>query len=203
MASWPDVPGTGRTVEDFAAWAFEDLTTNLKRSLFAEWLVSCALGVDGRPHEDWRDFDVEYRGVGIEVKSSAYMTPPLDGPNSVPRFDIAARTHYWDGTDMLRKAYGEPTRPAHIHVFCLLTPRRPADYEVRSAANWSFCCLATERIGKVFGLQKSVGPRKLDEIAPFDGFGTLRERVDRLVDALGMPVETAGAPGQRSGSGEG
>ena len=182
---WPDVTGTGRTVEDFAAWAFHDLTTNLKRSLFAEWIVACALEVDTVPHEDWRDFDLEYRGARIEVKSSAYATPPLDAPHSPPRFDIAPRTHFWDASDNLRKAYvNGPTRAAQIYVFCLFTARTPAEYEVRSTANWRFCCLSSERILTQFGLQKSVSPNRLGEFAPFIEFAILRSRVDGLIDEL-------------------
>jgi hypothetical protein len=43
-----EVPLTGRTVQDFWAWGFSDILTNISRAVFAEWLVGSALdAVDG------------------------------------------------------------------------------------------------------------------------------------------------------------
>lgn len=51
---------TGQKVEDFWAWAFSDVLSNINRAVFAEWLVGSALGcVDGvRPI--WAPWDLDY-----------------------------------------------------------------------------------------------------------------------------------------------
>ena len=57
-----EIPLTGRTVQDFWAWGFSDILTNISRAVFAEWLVGSALdAVDGiRPV--WEYYDLDYRG---------------------------------------------------------------------------------------------------------------------------------------------
>jgi hypothetical protein len=38
-----EIPLTGRTVQDFWAWGFSDVLTNISRAVFAEWIVGSAL----------------------------------------------------------------------------------------------------------------------------------------------------------------
>ena len=56
------IPLTGRTIQDFWAWGFSDILTNISRAVFAERLVGSALdAVDGiRPV--WEHYDLDYAG---------------------------------------------------------------------------------------------------------------------------------------------
>jgi hypothetical protein len=66
-----EIPPTGQTVGDFWAWAYSDVDTNVMRAVYAEWLVGTALGCVGRIRPSWTPWDLDYKGSGIEVKSTA------------------------------------------------------------------------------------------------------------------------------------
>ena len=94
-------PGTtilgleGATVGDFWAWAYSDILINMRRGIFAEFLVGSALGVtDSAPPAGWGDFDLLYDHKKIEVKSSAYIQGWDQGHQdslSVISFDVRKR----------------------------------------------------------------------------------------------------------------
>tara|TARA_Y100001968_G_scaffold288845_1_gene291384 strand:- start:403 stop:927 length:525 start_codon:yes stop_codon:yes gene_type:complete len=61
-------------IDDFSHWNSGDVLQNIVRGPFAEWLVHHALGVDPGQHRyPWAEFDVPYKGTGIEVKAAAYF----------------------------------------------------------------------------------------------------------------------------------
>lgn len=186
---WSTVSGTERSVGDFAAWAFADLTTNLKRGMFAEWLVNVALGTDGTPHVDWEEFDIRYRNVGVEVRSAAYLTPPFCACPRTPRFDIAQRTHRYDAKRTKYEPYEQMTRPADIYVFALLTARRKEDYVVPNADAWLFSVIGRDALDDRYGAQKSASVTSLSVLQAFLPFAMVRPRVERL--AAGIMEEHA------------
>jgi hypothetical protein len=134
------------TVGDFWAWAYSDILTNIRRGMFAEFLVGSTLGViDSVPPAGWEDFDLLYSGKKIEVKSSAYIQGwDQQGCVSVISFDIAERW-IWDETinDWKRG------RPADCYVFCLYAEKK--DRSVVSALDvnkWDFYVVPTYQIDK-------------------------------------------------------
>tara|TARA_E500000331_G_scaffold258253_1_gene249105 strand:- start:83 stop:850 length:768 start_codon:yes stop_codon:yes gene_type:complete len=61
-------------INSFSHWNSGDVLQNIVRGPFAEWLVHHALGIDPGKHRDpWAEFDVPYRGTGLEVKAAAYF----------------------------------------------------------------------------------------------------------------------------------
>jgi len=61
-------------ISAFSHWNSGDVLQNIVRGPFAEWLVHHALGVDLSEHRDpWAEFDVSYKGTGLEVKAAAYF----------------------------------------------------------------------------------------------------------------------------------
>ena len=66
--------GDTPTVQNFWQWAYSDLVNNTTRGVLAEYLVGKALGLPlDQPRQAWDDFDLTYEGVGVEVKSCAYL----------------------------------------------------------------------------------------------------------------------------------
>lgn len=59
--------------QEFQAWAYDDLLTNTTRGVLAEYIVAKALGLDDTKRVEWGRYDREIDGVGVEVKSVAYV----------------------------------------------------------------------------------------------------------------------------------
>lgn len=65
--------GVHATVSDFWRFALPDVTTNNVRGWLAEYLVWRAIGVARPVRIEWDSFDVLWRNIRIEVKSSALV----------------------------------------------------------------------------------------------------------------------------------
>ena len=144
------------TVGDFWAWAYSDILTNIRRGMFAEFLVGSKLGVvDSVPPAGWEYFDFLYGDKKIEVKSSAYVQGwDQQGGVSVPSFGIAER---WIWDENINDWLPEPQRPADCYVFCLYAEKK--DRSVASILDmnkWDFYVVPTRRINETLGAQKTV-----------------------------------------------
>lgn len=65
--------GLDATVQDFWRFALPSLITNNTRGWFVEYLVWRALGIERPVRTEWDAFDVEWEGIRIEVKASAFV----------------------------------------------------------------------------------------------------------------------------------
>ena len=64
--------GIGLTVLDFWQYAYSDLNAD-PRDVIAEFLVSNALGIkESMNRQDWTLYDIDYKGVRVEVKCTGY-----------------------------------------------------------------------------------------------------------------------------------
>ena len=169
------------TVGDFWAWAYSDILTNIRRGMFAEFLVGSALGViDIVPPGGWEYFDFLYGDKKIEVKSSAYIQGwDQQGSLSVASFGIAER---WIWDENINNWLPKRCRPADCYVFCLYTEKQ--DRSVMSALDinkWDFYVVPTHRINETLGAQKTVrlsGVKSMTEAVKIE---QLKERVDRTL----------------------
>ncbi len=170
------------TVGDFWAWAYSDILTNIRRGMFAEFLVGSELGVtDNVPPAGWEYFDFLYRDKKIEVKSSAYVQGwDQQGRVSVPSFGIAER-RIWD--ENINDWLPEPQRSADCYVFCLYAEK--ADRSVASILDtnkWDFYVVPTRQINETLGAQKTV---RLSGVESMTGKAVkikqLKEQVDRAL----------------------
>lgn len=59
--------------QEFLAWAYDDLLTNTTRGVLAEYIVAKALGIGDTMRREWDKHDLDIDGVGVEVKSVAYV----------------------------------------------------------------------------------------------------------------------------------
>lgn len=59
--------------QEFLEWAHDDLLTNTTRGVLAEYIVAKALGIHDKKRLEWDRYDLEINGLGVEVKSAAYV----------------------------------------------------------------------------------------------------------------------------------
>ena len=62
------------SILDFWQWSASDILGNAMRGKFAEFVVACALGLEGGVRTEWDAYDLcTLECTPIEVKSSAYI----------------------------------------------------------------------------------------------------------------------------------
>lgn len=183
-----EIPLTGRTVQDFWAWGFSDILTNISRAVFAEWLVGSALdAVDGiRPV--WEYYDLDYSGNKIEVKSTSYLQNWKRSPKSRGKFDIKATTADFPvdptvppGPD--REYYTDPEvkRRADVYVFCSYPEKDTSLVDPLNVAKWEFYVLSTREIEQHFGSQATVALSRIQAVTEAVGYKNLRTHVDEVL----------------------
>lgn len=163
------------TISDFWSWAYSDIMTNANRSVFAEFLVASALGVTDKPRIEWDAYDLEYKSKKIEVKCSAYLQSWAQKRPSKIIFDIAKKRILDTDTN----TYSDiPIRPADCYVFCLFKEQDPDKADVLNLAQWKFYVVATEKIEKKFGDQKSIGLKAIQKICKPVRYHGIKDIID-------------------------
>ena len=148
------------TVSDFWAWAYSDILSNLNRSIFAEFLVAYALDVTDEPRVEWDAVDVKYENITIEVKSAAYVQSWKQSKHSTISFDIAKKKSWIAETN---EYLPESSRFSDCYVFCLYVETEKVN--VLDIIGWRFYVVPTKIINDVYGEQKSVSLRKVQNIS--------------------------------------
>lgn len=168
------------SIAEFWKWSSSDLLSNATRGIFAEYIVSLALGaaMDGG-RKEWDAFDVlTADGIKVEVKSSAYVQSWEQKSHSKIVFGIGP-TKCWDAeTNVYAK---EIRRQADVYVFALLTCKDRKTADPLNMENWEFYVLPTSVLNDRLPLQKTLSLSRLVSLAerPVDIFA-LRDAVTAL-----------------------
>lgn len=169
------------TLGDFWSWAYSDLLSNGNRSVFAEFLVGAALGVIASPRREWDAVDLRYGAKTIEVKASAYTQSwtPVARPSPL-RFDIGKKLP-WDAET--NQTGGTRRRSADCYVFCLHNEqdREQALLRILDATSWVFYVVATERLERRYGEQKSVALTAIAQLCEPVTYAQLKAAVDNAL----------------------
>lgn len=187
----PILGADGATVFDFWRWGFSDILSNAERGVFAEFLVSSALGVTSEPRVEWDAVDLKYRGIGIEVKSSAYLQSWQQSKPSAIRFDIA-RKRSWDASTNTTSK--DLRRSADIYAFCLFRTKDAESANVLDMDQWEFYVVSTATINDEFGEQKTVALSRVAAISNAVPYSCLRSSVDGVVSSLRHQIERLAGP---------
>ena len=174
----------GLDIEGFRRWAMGNVVDNRNRGIFAEWLVGQALhAIDASDfRQEWDVWDLQYRGAGIEVKTSGlnqYWSPLR---RSRPSFGISAPKQIWCEQTAEWRTNDQGTRPAYVYVFCLHTSLPATNANVACPNTWEFWVISAQTLDDELGTQKTVGPATLDRLVGRVGWDQIKEAVDRLVD---------------------
>jgi len=144
---------------EFWEWAYADLLTNTTRGVLAEYIVATALGIRDTKRAEWDKYDLDIGGVGVEVKSAAYVQTWKQPRPSTISFDISPTTG-WDARTNTYAASAK--RSAAVYVFCLLEGEDREHIDPLVVAQWTFYVLSTSELDRQVPEQKMIrlGPLK-------------------------------------------
>lgn len=165
----------GHTVADFWSWAYSDILSNRNRAIFAEFIVSAALGCIDRPRREWDAVDVRYQEKKIEVKTSAYLQNWQQKRPSSISFDISPK----QGWDAETNSYAlARKRNADCYVFCLFHALEKETADVVDLSQWHYYVLRTDEINRRFPGQKTLSLKRLQSLCKPVCYPQLKEVID-------------------------
>lgn len=155
------------TVTDYWRWAYSDLSNNINRSVFAEFIVAASLGIINTETESriiWRPYDLlSQDGYKIEVKSSGYIHSSENKHPDRISFRIAPARLPDETGDYKKDAPLQ--RNADIYVFCIFKAlskdQTPLDMDL-----WDFYVLPTIILDKNKPAQKTITLQSLLQLEP-------------------------------------
>lgn len=161
----PLIDTKGNTVSqllDFWSWAYSDLVGNTERGALAEYIVACALGIQGNVRVNWDRYDLlSPEGIAIEVKSSGYIqTWAQEKPSSLV-FGIQP-TYGWDS--QTNQYNTEKVRQSDIYVFCVHKHLEQESINPLDLSQWDFYLLPTQILNNAAGMQKTISLSSLQRI---------------------------------------
>jgi len=177
LATTP-IKSINKSVQDFWTWAYGDLFENRNRSIFAEFLVASALGVQDLRRLEWNAYDLEYKQNRIEVKSSAYIQNWKQAKATKISFDIAPKRSWLIKANRYSK---ERTRLADIYVFSVFTGTDRHDHKVEDIDLWDFYILTKKRINSELGEQKKLSLVPLRNMTERIGYDAIKPTIDRII----------------------
>ena len=166
-------------VLEFWQWFTSDLLSNTTRGFLAEFIVAKALGIGDDVANDWGGWDLDYKGLKIEVKTSAYIQSWYQEKLSQISFDIAPKTS-WDSST---NEYDEEVkRHADVYVFCLLDHKDQNTIDLLNLDQWTFFVLETKVLNELSLSQKTITLSSLKNLGPVEvGYDGLKKAIDNLL----------------------
>ncbi len=151
--------------QEFLAWAYDDLLTNTTRGVLAEYIVAKALGIRDAKRAEWDNVDLRLGGIGVEVKSAAYVQTW----NQTRLSEIAFSIRPAKGWDARTNTYAASVeRSADVYVFCLLKGEDREQIDPLDVAQWTFYVLPTSELNRKVPKQKTIRLRPLKALHPHE-----------------------------------
>lgn len=151
--------------QEFLAWAYDDLLANTTRGLLAEYIVAKALGIFDTKRVEWDEVDLRVDGIGVEVKSAAYVQSWEQTRPSVIEFGIRPAKG-WDARTNTYAANAQ--RSADVYVFCLLNGTDRERVDPLDLAQWTFYVLPTSELNRKVPEQKKIRLGPLKDLGPHE-----------------------------------
>jgi len=149
--------------QEFWEWAYDDLLTNTTRGVLAEYIVAKALGIHDTKRVEWDKYDLNIDGIGVEVKSAAYVQTWEQTRPSTIEFDIRPAKS-WDERTNAYTASAQ--RSADVYVFCLLKGEDRKHIDPLDVAQWTFYVLSTSELNRKVQEQKTIRLGPLIALGP-------------------------------------
>jgi hypothetical protein len=167
------------SINDFFAWAFNDLVSNTVRGVLAEFIVAKALDVKATNRVEWDAYDLEYKGLKIEVKSSAYIQTWNKDKYASPQFGIGKKKGWYADTNTV----GELKRHADAYIFCLLANKDWGTIDPTDMDQWKFFIVSTEDLDNKLPDQKYIGLNSLINTFSLTSleYDDIKRQMDRLL----------------------
>ena len=172
----------GTTVTDFWRWAFSDLCENTLRGVLAEYIVASALGIGQEMQENWKSYDLDYKGIKIEVKSSAYLQSWWQKSPSAVGFGISETLGYNSKTNKLDDV---SKRQSDIYVFCLLKHRIKETLDSLRLEQWRFYIVETRRLNQLCKGKKRISLKQIKDIKHTAcDYDRLKGKIDDILNSI-------------------
>ena len=143
---------------DFWQWAYSDLIGNTERGILAEYLVACALGIEKKVRISWGKYDLSFKGLHIEVKTSGYLQTWDQEKLSKISFGIAKTRGWNEKTNEMEK---EKKRQADIYIFCVHKHKKQESRNPLDVSQWSFYILTKKILDEKAGDAKTISLQTL------------------------------------------
>jgi len=165
-----DGKNIGKLLLNFWQWSGSDLLNNAMRGKLAEYIVALALWLDNDFRIEWDEYDLVYKNLKIEIKSSAYIQSWEQEKYSQIIFWIRPTK------DETRT---ESKRQADIYIFCLLKEKNAKIINPLDMSQWDFFLLSTKELDEKLWSQKTLSLKSLEKLNPQKcNFWNLKDTID-------------------------
>lgn len=159
-------------------WANSDLVNNTTRGILAEFIVASALGITKGVRKEWDSFDLKYKSLKIEIKSSAYIQSWHQSKYSSLIFGIQP-TLAWDPDT--NKFSHVTTRQSDAYIFCVLNSKNKRTVNPLNLDQWDFYIIPTKVLNDKKKNQKTISLSSLIKLNPAKvKFNGIKKNTDAL-----------------------
>jgi hypothetical protein len=154
------------TVLDFWQYGFSNLNSNILRGVLAEFLVEKALNdaEDVGLRNPWDDFDVEYDGKKIEVKSCSYLQDwDQDKLSTIKWSGLKAKSLYYSSAVNGAQVEQVAEYKSDMYVLALLDHQETDTLDILNLNQWCFYVLSKDELKRISGDSSSVSLALLNQ----------------------------------------
>ncbi|MFH1601659.1 MAG: hypothetical protein ABIB61_01745 [Candidatus Shapirobacteria bacterium] len=163
---------------DYWQWANSDLINNTTRGILAEFIVASALGITKGVRKEWDSFDLKYKNLKIEIKSSAYIQSWHQSKYSNLTFGIQPTLAWNPDTNKYSQV---TTRQSDIYVFCVLSSKNKRTVNPLNLDQWDFYIIQTKVLNDKKRNQKAISLSSLVRLNPNKAkFNDIKKNIDVL-----------------------
>lgn len=166
------------SLSDFWGWYASNTLNGAIRGAIAEYIVAKSLDIDceSEPRQTWDAYDLEYEGIKIEVKSSAFIQSKHNDKYSRISFSIEKHSH-WNKDER----WEHKQRYSDIYVFCLFSTKDRNVADPMCIDQWQFMILPTSTINDKCGDQQSISLMSLLQLNPvICSYDTIKANIDKI-----------------------
>lgn len=163
---------------EFWQWSNSDLLSNAARGRLAEFIIKKALNLPEDVRREWDAYDLNYKGLKIEVKTSAFIQSWKQDKLSKIIFGIQP-TRAWNYDT--NKFEGEIKRQADVYIFSVLDHKDQSTIDPMNLDQWIFYMLPTNVLNERLPNQKTISLSGLEKLNPIKAkFENLKKLMDEL-----------------------
>ena len=164
-------------VSDFWRWYASNILHGALRGAIAEFIVAKALDQPCIKRQSWDAYDLDYKVIKIEVKSSAYLQEDNADRYSRISFNIAKHSH-WNEDERWNV---DARRHSDVYVFCLFAEKNRENANPLQIEQWQFFVLPTSTLDEQCGDRQTLSLSALLSLSPIQcTYSDLQSTIDAL-----------------------
>lgn len=167
-------------LNNFWQWSSSDILNNTLRGTLAEYIIALALGIADGIQEGWKSYDLDYQGLKIEVKSSAYIQSWAQKDYSKIIFNVSMTKAFDPVTGGLAEL---SIRQADIYAFCVLTEKDAERINPLDMDQWTFYLVKTHDLDAAIGKRKTVTLSNIKQIEHVPcAYSEIKQNIDHFIE---------------------